>query len=249
MASSLVCSCHDERRDILDSARADARHEIKAVRQELRRLRERWTLGLQSAQTSAPEETPSLRELDSETRETLTALEKSVSEEQRLPPPKAKYRGPLQAGDQVWVEPYQALGEVISSRQGEIEVQLGRFRASVKRNQVELHQPSDEAKLPHLGEELEVGSVHTPVVESPGFELDLRGNTTEEALHQLDRYLDDAYLVGLPWVRIIHGKGTGALRAAVRDALRVHSLVTSYEAGKEGEGGDGVTVAKLAVEN
>jgi len=240
---------HDERRDILDSARADARHEINAVRQELRRLRERWTLGLQSAQTSAPEETPSLRELDSETRETLTALEKSVSEEQRLPPPKAKYRGPLQAGDQVWVEPYQALGEVISSRQGEIEVQLGRFRASVKRNQVELHQPSDEAKLPHLGEELEVGSVHTPVVESPGFELDLRGNTTEEARHQLDRYLDDAYLVGLPWVRIIHGKGTGALRAAVRDALRVHSLVTSYEAGKEGEGGDGVTVAKLAVEN
>jgi DNA mismatch repair protein MutS2 len=240
---------HDERRDILNSARADARHEIKAVRQELRRLRERWTLGLQSAPTSVPEATPSLQELESETQETLTALEKSISEEQGLPPPKAKYRGPLQVGDQVWVEPYQALGEIISSRQGEIEVQLGRFRASVKRSQVELRQRSDEAELPQQDEEREVGSVYTPVVESPGFELDLRGETTDEALHRLDRYLDDAYLVGLPWVRIIHGKGTGALRAAVRDALRVHPLVTSYEAGKEGEGGDGVTVAKLAVEN
>ena len=88
-----------------------------------------------------------------------------------------------------------------------------------------------------------------PVVESPGLELDLRGQTTEEAVPRLDRFLDDAYLAGLPWVRIIHGKGTGALRAAVRGALRAHPLVASYEAGKAGEGGDGVTVARLTVEN
>ena len=85
-------------------------------------------------------------------------------------------------------------------------------------------------------------------MESPGLELDLRGQTTEEALPRLERYLDDAYLVGLPWVRIIHGKGTGALRAAVRDEFQRHPLVASYEPGKEGEGGDGVTVAKLVVE-
>ncbi|MEJ2560874.1 MAG: Smr/MutS family protein [Anaerolineae bacterium] len=91
------------------------------------------------------------------------------------------------------------------------------------------------------------GGVQTPIVVSPGLELDLRGQTAEEALHRLDLYLDDAYLVGLPWVRIIHGKGTGVLRSAVRDALQGHPLVASYEAGKEGEGGDGVTVVKLLV--
>jgi DNA mismatch repair protein MutS2 len=101
---------------------------------------------------------------------------------------------------------------------------------------------------PQKKEEGEVAGFQMPAVESPGFELDLRGETTEEALYRLDRYLDDAYLVGLPWVRIIHGKGTGALRAAVGDALRAHPLVNSYEPGKEGEGGDGVTVARLAVE-
>ena len=78
--------------------------------------------------------------------------------------------------------------------------------------------------------------------------MNLRGLTIDEAAPRLEKYLDDAYLAGLLWVRIIHGKGTGALRAAVRDALRAHPLVNSYEAGKEGEGGDGVTVARLAVE-
>ncbi len=240
-----------ERRDILNSARADARRELKAVRQELRRLREEWALGHQptQAQDSSAEERSSLRELERHTQETLAKLETSVSEEETPPPPKVKYRGPLQPGDQVWVEPYQAVGEVISSRQGKVDVQLGRFRTSVKRNQVELRQrvAKDESALEQ--ESGEMAGVQTPAVESPGLELDLRGETTEEALYRLDRYLDDAYLVGLPWVRVIHGKGTGALRAAVRDAVRVHPLVTSYEAGKEGEGGEGVTVARLAVEN
>ena len=64
----------------------------------------------------------------------------------------------------------------------------------------------------------------------------------------LELYLDDAYMAGLPWVRIIHGKGTGALRAAVREELKRHPLVSSFESGQTGEGGGGVTVAKLVAE-
>jgi DNA mismatch repair protein MutS2 len=76
-------------------------------------------------------------------------------------------------------------------------------------------------------------------------ELDLRGQRAEDALDALDRYLESAYLAGLPFVRVIHGKGTGRLRLVVREALR-HSLhVKSFEMGQENEGGDGVTVAKL----
>ena len=81
--------------------------------------------------------------------------------------------------------------------------------------------------------------------ESPGIELDLRGQTTEEALEKLERYIDSAYLAGLPWVRIIHGKGTGKLRQAVRQALNGHPQVKSFELGGDKEGGEGVTVAKL----
>jgi DNA mismatch repair protein MutS2 len=78
-------------------------------------------------------------------------------------------------------------------------------------------------------------------------ELDLRGKTSDEALEALDRYLDAAYLAGLPFVRIIHGKGTGKLRQAVRRTLDQHPHVKAFEAGGEKEGGEGVTVAKLMV--
>jgi len=81
---------------------------------------------------------------------------------------------------------------------------------------------------------------------SPGMELDLRGQRAEDALEALDRYLDSAYLSGMPFVRIIHGKGTGKLRQAIRDALRHSPNVSRWQSGQENEGGDGVTVAHLA---
>jgi DNA mismatch repair protein MutS2 len=80
---------------------------------------------------------------------------------------------------------------------------------------------------------------------SPGIELDLRGQRADDALEALERYLDSAYLAGLPFVRIIHGKGTGKLRQEVRQALQNHPHVAQFEAGGDKEGGDGVTVAKL----
>jgi DNA mismatch repair protein MutS2 len=80
---------------------------------------------------------------------------------------------------------------------------------------------------------------------SPGMELDLRGKRADEALIELDRYLDAAFLSGMPFVRIIHGKGTGKLREAVRQALHQNPHVKSFEGGGEKEGGEGVTVAKL----
>ncbi|MDD2921757.1 MAG: Smr/MutS family protein, partial [Anaerolineales bacterium] len=80
---------------------------------------------------------------------------------------------------------------------------------------------------------------------SPGMEVDLRGLMAEDALDKLERYLEQAFLSGLPFVRIIHGKGTGRLRQAVREALRGHAYVNTFEEGGDKEGGEGVTVAKL----
>jgi DNA mismatch repair protein MutS2 len=76
-------------------------------------------------------------------------------------------------------------------------------------------------------------------------ELLLRRLTVEEALDRLDQYLYDAFMAGLPSVRIVHGKGTGKLRRAVHESLAKHPLVKSYRLGDYGEGDYGVTVVEL----
>jgi DNA mismatch repair protein MutS2 len=81
---------------------------------------------------------------------------------------------------------------------------------------------------------------------SPGLELNLRGKLVEDGLEELDRYLERAYSSGLLFVRIVHGKGTGRMREAVRTALKDSPYVASFEEPKENEGGAGVTVAKIA---
>jgi DNA mismatch repair protein MutS2 len=76
-------------------------------------------------------------------------------------------------------------------------------------------------------------------------ELRLRRLTVDEALFQLNQYLNDAFMAGLPFVRIVHGKGTGKLRHAVHESLAMHPLVKSYRLGDYGEGDYGVTIVEL----
>ena len=83
--------------------------------------------------------------------------------------------------------------------------------------------------------------------DTPPLELDIRGRTIEGALEELEKRLDAAFLAGMPLVRIIHGKGTGKLRQAVRQELKNNAYVSSFEPGHQSEGGDGVTRVKLAI--
>jgi len=76
-------------------------------------------------------------------------------------------------------------------------------------------------------------------------ELHLRHLTVDEALFRLDQYLNDAFMAGLPLVRIVHGKGTGTLRQAVHEVLAKHPLVKSFRPGDYGEGDYGVTIVEL----
>ena len=80
---------------------------------------------------------------------------------------------------------------------------------------------------------------------TPENELHLRQLTIDEALFKLDKYLNDAFMAGLSTVSIIHGKGTGTLRQAVRKKLDNHPLVESYRPAGYGEGGEGVTIVEL----
>lgn len=230
-----LAAIEEERRAILNEARAEARQELQAARAEIRRLK----LELQN-RLSPKQATRQVREAEA----AVEALSRELAPLPASPPPSARPKplpGPARVGDTVWVARLDREGEVIGVQEDQLEVKVGHFRTTVKRQEVELRQRG--------GDEGGAGEavVQTPAAPSPGMELDLRGQTAAEALENLDQYLDQAYLASLPWVRIIHGKGTGALRKAVRESLGQHPLVTSYESGKPAEGGDGVTVAKMAV--
>ena len=87
---------------------------------------------------------------------------------------------------------------------------------------------------------------HNTDMTSETGEVYIRRLTVDEALLKLDKYLDDAFMAGLSRVRVVHGKGTGILRQAVRQQLARHPLVKSYRPGGYGEGGAGVTMVELA---
>ncbi len=155
----------------------------------------------------------------------------------------------LRLGDRVRVRSIDAEGVLVDLGEKEAEVQIGRLRIRAQRDELQL---ADEAQHAS-GVEGRVGPPARPsgsraVANVPPLELDLRGLTSDEALTELDRRLDSAYLAGLPFVRVIHGKGTGKLRDVVRRALKDNAYVRGFEAGSPGEGGDGVTVARLAVD-
>jgi DNA mismatch repair protein MutS2 len=139
---------------------------------------------------------------------------------------------------------------IISAISGdEADVQIGRMRTRVRLNDLERSRKArasaEETAPAQDAERYPSGAGMAVPASSPGMELDLRGLTGEEGVARLDDYLDRAARAALPFVRIIHGKGTGALRRAIRNAIKNNPLVKSFETGQEGEGGDGVTVIKL----
>jgi DNA mismatch repair protein MutS2 len=228
-----LAAIEEEKRDILSAAHQEAQAELETLRQELDELRKEW----RARARAAPD-----KEWPKEAREKLEELDEHLA-----PPPPPPLHRPtvpldeLAPGDRVWVRRLQAFGEVLRIGEGdEIEVQVGRLRARVMPDEIELREQVGEV------EEYETEPTITiPLSPSPGSEIDLRGQTVAEVLPLLDKYIDDAYLAGLPWVRIIHGKGTGALREAVRRELAGHPLINTQRPGGANEGGEGVTVAEL----
>jgi len=245
----------DERRRILDEARAQAQREIDSLSESVSELKRKaaraadWATATAAAGAGAPEETAaSPLELLDEVEAGLARAEAAHAAAvpaQVVSPARGSARRPLRLGDTVKLKTLNSIGVVTALTASEAEVQVGRMRIRAKLDEVE-RRGSPEAAVP-APEPEPAPARATQLAASPGLELDIRGQTVEDALPELERYLDAAYLAGLPWVRIIHGKGTGKLRQGVRDYLRASPVVNSIEAGKENEGGDGVTIVKLAL--
>ena len=145
-------------------------------------------------------------------------------------------------GDAVWLERLAAQGLVLELDGDEVLVQIGSLRVRARYEDLA---PAREAVSAKPVARPESESVLAPSPASPGLELDLRGQRVEDAVEHLERYLDAASVAGLPYGRIIHGKGTGALRRAVRERLHGHPLIAQAQTAPPGEGGDGVTIARL----
>jgi DNA mismatch repair protein MutS2 len=223
-----LAQIEEERIEVLREARSEFEADLETLRQQMRDLRRRIEESAASTEEIAQVE----REVE--------ALEEAVPEAPEPPappPPTAEPPArPIEAGDVVYVLSLGAEGEVLSLDEGEAEVQVGPARTWVPLNRLELRgAPEPEPERSHT-------TYETPSVEP---RIDLRGAVVEEALTELDRYLDAASLSNLPQTRIVHGKGTGALRRAVREFLSNHPLVKSYRAGEPREGGQGVTIVKL----
>jgi len=226
----------DERRALLEETRQQAESEVAELRGELRRLRREMKRLHQPVESLAPIE-EKVAELEAEVEQPVERREVDVQ----------AVEGPIRLGAKVYLHTLGAEGIVTALGEEDAEVQIGVLRVRAKLSELGLRANKDESptvkrlRQPAGGSQSSSAANHP----SPGIELDLRGQRADDALDTLDTYLERAYLAGLPWVRIIHGKGTGKLRQVVRDALRQHPHVLSFEAGKPAEGGDGVTVAKL----
>lgn len=219
----------DERRETIARARAEGELEVAVFKQNLDSLKHQLK--------KARQPLDAIRALEGRI-DTIEALTEAPVE--RRPAADDGGSTSLKLGERVAVGTLNAEGVVTALGESEAEIQIGTLRLRARYSDLQRRQTADggaQTTVQH--------PVSAAASKSPGMEVDLRGLMSEDALDKLERYMEQAYLAGLPFIRIIHGKGTGKLRQAVREALRGHEYVKSFEEGRENEGGEGVTIAKL----
>ena len=221
---------------ILDRlARAERTLEAAEMRQDA----EARVRAAARAETETKQQMQVHRDEIREVQRELDSTSWSPIEVERIP-----WQETLKEGDRVYIRGIAQPVEVISpaDSQERIEVLLGTMRAKIPVYQLERKADADPTAAAH-GVYLSRSSSRTRT-RGPSPELDLRGLRVDEALSKVDDALNDASLDGASSVRLIHGKGTWALRTAIREYLNGHPLVISAQDG-EGAGGDGITVAEL----
>lgn len=233
---NLERAVQEKRESILAKAREEASSKIREVRRDseelIRELREKLSssaarereMGIQEARIQLLEmenkNTPKPGSYDCQSGQIL----------QEVCP-----------GQEVFIPKFNQKGFVLSVPENEqVQVQVGILKVFVPLTELRYTEqsPKDSGKT-------QVAGIMATKARNISTSLDLRGLTADEALDQMDKYIDDARLAGLPRVYIIHGKGTGALRAAIQEHLHEYIGIKSFRLGEAGEGGMGCTVVDL----
>ncbi len=227
------------REQILQKAREEARDIVKNAKEEsdliVTELRELSKEGAKFDRKKMHEAQRYMRdvaaEADSQAREKVLDVKSN------------KIPKDLKIGETVEVLSLGQKGEVLSipdDSKGEVQVQVGIMKVNVPMKS--LRRTSSAAETQTQAKSRAYIDIKSKNIKN---DIDLRGKNTEEAIIELDDYIDDVYIAGLKEVTIIHGKGTGALRDGLQPYFRNHKLIKSYRPGEFGEGGTGVTVINI----
>lgn len=232
----------EERQQEMEKSRKQAEQELEDLRREMNEVRQNLIRARQPLEAIAP------------VQEKIEKVEVKI---EQVAPRKAvtEFSTPFtpQLGKRVRLRNLDTEGTVTSLAEDEAEVMVGNMRMRVKlqdltsvKETTETAAEKPSRKTRRSTPEPDSATAAKPTfVPSPGMEIDLRGQRAEDALDILDRYLDSAVVSGMPFVRVIHGKGTGRLRQVIREALQENPNVSGFEQGADNEGGEGVTIVHL----
>jgi DNA mismatch repair protein MutS2 len=216
--------------------RDDAQRALRRARAEADELLLQARRALRQAEEASERATK--RNLVEEARAALAEAESARAA--ATPPAAATVTVPIAIGAPVLIEGVAESGTLLAvDDRGMAEVAAGAMRLRVPAAQLRPAPASSEAPIRSDRPEIRGSAPSVPL------QLDIRGARAEEALAVLDRYLNDAAVAGVGRLRIVHGKGTGALRTAIRAALTGHPLVRTHEPAGPSEGGDGATIVTL----
>lgn len=220
----IITKAREEAVDILKDAKELADESIRTINQ-----------GSKSHNTKAMEKSRS--KLGSKLKENQSGLSMKASAAKKKHKPSE-----FKIGTGVKVLSLNLKGTIstLPNANGDVNVQMGILNSKVNISDLEIIDEPD-VKAPGLVRS-STGKIKMDKAKNVKMELNLIGKTVDEAIFELDKYLDDAYIAHLPQVYIIHGKGTGALRSAIQNHLKNLSYVKSYRNGEHGEGGAGATV-------
>ncbi len=225
----------DQRDDAREEARREARKIIEDAQKEARlAIRQIRKLGKTSKSSEMARKTQEITESLREQRKELTDSENilDIKSDEDL--------GILKLGDEVEVLALGESGSVIElpDSRGNIVVEIGILKVNSNvdnvRRVVSKAEEESQTTIKNIIKERTSQNIDR--------EVDLRGKNVEEAIYELDKYIDNAFLVGLEELIVIHGKGTGALRKGLEDYFDRHRLIKSKRLGEFGEGGSGVTI-------
>jgi len=238
-----IAKLAEERERLRQSARKEmekARTEMNLILTKARNTVDATIKAITEAEISKAEAKKRLKEMEKAARELRTELEATVPGGILAPEPEPTGNGEIRVGDQVTVGYTGARGEVlgIDHARNRAVVMLGSVRATLELSTLRKVEPEVKERPRATGME-------QPPEEAPSPQLNIIGMRVADALPLVEELIDRAYRTGVSTIHIVHGKGTGRLRQAIREMLKAHSMVASYHDGPPEAGGSGITEVKL----